>query len=247
MFKWVMCFACLMCLMLASTLSAQEDTPIDTGAKVVRLAAPNVPLDNNVTSWLETGAFAVAYPVGNDIKATPGPAPAPYPTAKVWESGIEQLGSSAVVCDGLTFVNGPNWVPNKQALVLWTIRIPRANWRTASEFNRDLTLQLWVDWNQNKAWEKSERMIVQSFNVRDLVPTTAPYVEVQYLTMFTIPNIEPPATVPVGKLYETRLWVRGAVTYDDSDASPAGQALFGEYEDWLTNYQTTKVATKVKG
>jgi len=246
-FKWIMSIVCLTCLMLASTLSAQEDTPIDTGAKVVRLAAPNVPSDYNVKSWLETGTFGLTFPVNNDLKATPGPAPAPYPTAKVWDPGIEQLGGSAVTCDGLAFVNGPNWVPGKQALVLWTIRIPRASARMASEFDRDLTLQLWVDWNQSKTWEKSERVIVQSFNVRNLFPTTAPYIEVQYLTMFTIPSISPPLNGAAMKLYQTRLWVRGAVTYDDNDASPAGQALFGEYEDWMTSYQEAQTATRTKG
>ena len=246
-FKWIMCIACLTCLMLASTLSAQEEIPIDTGGKVIRLAAPNVPAEFNITTWLQTGDFGVAYPVDNMRKAAPGPAPAPYPVAKVWDKGIEQLGVSAVTCDGMCFVNGPLWVPGKNALVLWTIRVPNPSRRLATEFDRDLTLQLWVDWNENRAFDKGERMIVQSFNIGNLFPTMAPFIEIQYLTTFTVGHL--PQYVRTGgtSKYETKLWVRTAVSYDDNDASPAGQALFGEYEDWLLNFQENQSAIKTKG
>jgi hypothetical protein len=46
--------------------------------------------------------------------------------------------------------------------------------------------------------------------------------------------------------YETKLWVRGALTYDDNDAAPMGDFLFGECEDYLLNYQDIQTGTKDK-
>jgi hypothetical protein len=245
-------FACLVCLILASTVFAQDDIipvknlPTDN-VKIVRLYSSNLPPEFNLTGWLQTGDFGLAAPVDNEKKATPGPAPAPYPVAHIWDKGIEQLGASSGICDGICFVNGPNWVPNKVALVLWTIRIPNPVSRLATEFNQDLTVQLWVDWNENKAWEKRERVMCESLNVHNLFPSTAQYIEVQYLTSFVIPNVVGHMGGSGATKFESKLWVRGALTYDDVDASPAGQALFGEYEDYQVSFQEIQTGTKTKG
>ena len=244
--KWSISLACLVCLILASTVIAQDDAiPIET-SRVVRLYSSNVPPEFNVAYWVETGDLGVLAPVDNDKKAKPGPAPAPYPMALIWEKGIEQLGVSSTVCDGICFVNGPNWVPNKRALILWTIRIPNPAKRLVTEFARDLTMQFWVDWNENKVWEKRERMINETINVRGLLPSSAQNIEVQYLTSFEIPAIRSHQTGTAATKYETKLWARGALPYDDNDASPAGQALFGEYEDYQLSYQLVQTATAQK-
>lgn len=227
---------CLICLILASTIHAQEEIAIRTD-NVVRLYSPNLPADINVAEWVRTGELAVLAPIDNPGKATPGPAPAPYPVATIWEKGIEQLGASSATCDGICFVNGPLWVPGKHSLILWTVRMPNPARRLQSEFVKDLTLQLWVDWNENKAWEQRERVIVQSINLQNLLPSTAPYIEVQYLTSFFIPHLPQYAGAVGPTKYSTKLWVRGALTYDDSDAAPMGDMLFGETEDYLVNFQ----------
>jgi hypothetical protein len=247
--KWKAALACLVCLMLASTLAAQDDDiAVVQSDMVIRLASPSVAGELDVATWLATGELKLsAGPVNNPNKATPGPAPAPYARAVVWEKGIEQLGASPTVCDGICFVNGPQWVANKLALVLWTIRIPNPSRRLLSEFSRDLTLQLWVDWNQNKAWEKRERVIEETLNLADLLPSIAPYVEIQYMTSFVVPRITHFAGGYGVTKYEAKVWVRGALTYDDPDASPVGETLFGEYEDYLLNWFEIQTGTKTKG
>ncbi|RJR29881.1 MAG: hypothetical protein C4574_02970 [Candidatus Latescibacterota bacterium] len=240
---------CLVCLMLASTLAAQDDDiAVVRKDNVVRLASPSVSAEFDVAHWVATGELILAAgPVNNTNKATPGPAPAPYAQAVVWEKGIEQLGASATICDGITFVNGPQWVANKPALVLWTIRIPNPSRRLLSEFSRDLTLQLWVDWNENKVWEKRERVIEQTLNFADLLPSSAPYIEIQYMTSFVVPRITHFAGGYGVTKYEAKVWVRGGLTYDDPDASPVGETLFGEYEDYLLNWFEIQTGTKTKG
>jgi hypothetical protein len=244
--------ACLVCLILASSVFAQDDVipiknvPTET-VNVVRLYSSNLPSEFNLTSWLETGNFGLAAPVNNEKKATPGPAPAPYPTAKIWEKGIEQLGVSSAVCDGVCFVNGPNWVPGKVALIQWTIRIPNPANRLTTEFQRDLTLQLWVDWNENKAWEKNERVIFENLNVHNLLPSHAQYIEVQYLTSFMIPQVAAHVGGSGATKVDAKVWARCGLTYDDNDASPNGQVLFGEYEDYQLLFQQITTGTKVKG
>ena len=246
--RWIASFACLVCLMLASTLAAQDDAQVIDVTKVVRLAAPNMPAEFDVSHWIETGELIVSGgPVNNTNKAVPGPAPAPYVPAKVWEMGIEQLGASAATCDGVCFVNGPQWVAGKQALVLWTIRIPRPSARLTSEFSRDMTLQLWVDWNESKSWEKRERVICQSINLANLLPSIKPYVEIQYMTSFTVPRITEFVGGSGATKYSAKLWTRCALTYDDVDASPLGETLFGEYEDYQLEWFEIQTGTKVKG
>lgn len=241
-------FACLVCLILASTLCAQDEISVKTDT-VIRLYSPNLPADVNAAVWAQTGELGVLAPIDNTNKATPGPAPTPYPVPMVWEQGIEQLGLSSDACDGICFVNGPLLVPGKWMLVLWTVRIPTSAQRLTSEFARDLTLQLWVDWNENKAWEQRERMLVQNLNIQNLVPAAASYLEVQYLTSFRVPTVAPWAGTGGGGVtkYNAKLWIRCGLTYDDNDAAPMGDALFGEYEDYLVNYQEIQPGTKTKG
>ncbi len=236
--------ACLVCLILSSALHAQDEIAVKTD-NVVRLHSPHLPAEVNVAEWVNTGNLGLLAPVDNTKKATPGPAPAPYPTAKIWEKGIEQLGASGATCDGICFVNGPLWVPNKHALILWTIRIPNPGARLKSEFMRDLTLQLWVDWDENKAWDKRERMIVQNVNVQNLLPSSAPFIEIQYLTSFVIPHLPQFVAGSGTAKYSAKLWVRGALTYDDNDAAPMGDFLFGECEDYLVNFQENQSNTNI--
>jgi hypothetical protein len=235
-------FACLICLILVSTLQAQDEIRVTTD-NVVRLCSPNLPAEFITAEWVRTGEFGLLAPVDNPGKATPGPAPAPYPVATIWEKGIEQLGASNAVCDGICFVNGPLWVPGKHALILWTVRIPNPGKRLQNEFVRDLTLQLWVDWNENKAWEQTERMIVQNINVQNYLSTPAPFIEIQYLTSFVIPHLPQYAGGSGATKYSTKLWIRGALTYDDNDAAPMGDFLFGECEDFLVNFQENQSST----
>ena len=243
-FKLSALFICLVSLILTSTVFAQDEPTVKTD-NVVRLYSPNLPADVNVAAWVKTGDFGLTAPIDNTKKATPGPAPAPYPVAAIWEKGIEQLGISGAVCDGICFVNGPLWVPGKHALILWTIRIPNPGKRLQSEFMRGLTLQLWVDWNENKAWEQRERMIVQNVNVQNLLATPASFIEIQYLTSFVIPHLPQFVASSGTAKYSTKLWVRGALTYDDNDAAPMGDFLFGECEDYKVDFQENQSTTKI--
>lgn len=254
--KWTVALSCLVCLILASSLLAQDDEVrvVKPAENVVRLASPSVTSELDVSHWIETGEIMVTCdPAGDPNRVIPGPAPAPYPVAVVWEKGIEQLGASKDVCDGLWFINGHLLVAGKKALVLWKIRIPNPSQRLQDEFSRDLALQLWVDWNENKNWEKSERMIFEKLNVENLVrfiqgfPVTLPYLEVYYLTCFSVPKIVKFEGGRGATKYETRVWVRGALTYDDEDASPVGETLFGEYEDYQLNWFEIRTGDKTKG
>jgi hypothetical protein len=250
--KWLTCFACLMCLILSSVVFAQEDDVILTQpvTKVIRLYSQDLPPDVNLQAYLSSGEVKLT----NGLecvapKITPGPAPAPYPQAIVWEKGIEQLGGSSVTCDGIWFINGNLWSPHQLALVLWKISIPHPSVRRAEEFTKDLTLSLWVDCNEDKAWGRNERMINDSFNIKKLFPNTWSCLEIYYLSWFFIPRATSFVEVNCGggvKRYETKLWVRGTLSYDDADVSPAGQALFGEYEDYLINYFEIVYGNKTK-
>jgi hypothetical protein len=148
------------------------------------------------------------------------------------------------------FINGNLWQPHKIALVLWKIRIPNASVRLASEFERDLTLSLWVDSNEDNAWGKSERVLGESFNIGWLFPNDWSRIEIWYLSWFQIPSVTTfDANCGGGKVtkYTTKLWARGAISYDDADASPAGELLFGEVEDYRFNYFEIRYPEKQRG
>jgi hypothetical protein len=248
--KWVALLSCLACLILASTVLAQEEEVVVDQNKVVRLYQKDIPQNVNLQAYLSTGEVKLAGGVQCfPSKIIPGPAPAPYPQAIIWEKGIEQLGTTPVTCDGIVFLTGDQWMPNQLVLMLWKIRIPQPSRRLASEFNRDLTLSLWVDLNEDKAWGQNERMVNESFNIHWLFPYRFSCLEVWYLTWFVVPKASAVSThCGTGwTKYTTKLWMRGALSYDDVDVSPMGQSLFGEFEDYQISYQEIKTGQKTKG
>ncbi|HEX5130953.1 MAG TPA: GEVED domain-containing protein [Candidatus Krumholzibacteria bacterium] len=178
-----------------------------------------------------------------------GPAPADYPAINVSEQSFEQLGMSNAEIDGVWFLNHGNfYVPNRKALVLWTVRIPNASARTQAEFESDLTLSMWVDWNQDTMWREGERMIHFSFNLADRFPSSDDDIVVSYLTSFRVPDVT--ATMTSNAKYGNSgkdiryMWVRAVVACDDPDMSADGDQLFGEYEDYrVAYYIENKVAT----
>ncbi len=169
------------------------------------------------------------------------PAPAEYSTIAISEQSFEQLGASNAEIDGVWFINHGNfYVPNKKALILWVVRIPNASLRMPAEFQQDLTVSMWVDWNQDDKWKPGERMIHHSFNLADRFPTTDGEIVVSYLTSFQVPDVTEIMTSSAkygnsGKDIR-HLWVRAVVAYDDADMSPDGAQLFGEYEDYRVAY-----------
>jgi hypothetical protein len=88
--KWKAALACLVCLMLASTLAAQDDDiAVVQSDMVIRLASPSVAGELDVATWLATGELKLsAGPVNNPNKATPGPAPAPGGGGGGWGRAI---------------------------------------------------------------------------------------------------------------------------------------------------------------
>ena len=138
--------------------------------------------------------------------------------------------------DGIYLINGNMWVPRSIALVLWRIRVPEAALRLASEFEKDLTLSLWVDWNQDEMWGKNELMLNEHFNIQEYFPTDEDYLEFWYLSCFRVPFSSDFENVSCIWDVRERLWVRGALSYDDPDTSPDGECLFGEIEDYEITY-----------
>lgn len=170
-----------------------------------------------------------------------GPAPEPYPTIAISENSYEHLGASNVQIDGVVFENHGNfYVPYKEAIVLWTVRIPNASQRSAAELAEDLTLSLWIDWNQDSVWKAGERMIHYSFNLASYLPTVDDEIVVSYVTSFIVPDMTQilQANAKFGNSDKDirNLWARALVAYDDNDASPDGAQLFGEYEDYRVAY-----------
>jgi hypothetical protein len=246
----VVSLACLICLVLASTVSAQDEVTVVSTEKVVRLYSSNLPPEVDLLAYINSGEVKLTSGERCEApKILPGPAPAPYPQAVVWEKGFEQLGPTSVKCDGMWFINGNLWQPHKIALIMWKIRIPQPSKRLASEFERDLTLSLWVDNNEDKTWGKNERIINESFNLKKFFPNRWSFLEVWYLTCFRVPPITAMGQQCGGGAvkYEAKLWLRGALSYDDVEVSPAGQFLFGEVEDYQINYFEIKYDNKKKG
>jgi len=211
----------VLCLLFAiSTLYAQiTEAPIEAlNSKVIYLYQEGLSEDVDLETYSRTGEVILQ---GQDIlppKITPGPAPDYYPHVHMWEKGMEQLGESPDECDGIWFVNGNLWHPNKWALVRWKIRIPNANERMATEFEQDVNLHLWVDFNNDRAWGKNEKMLEEHLNLGEYFPTSSPYIEISYLTKFRIPDDFDFALIAgtVDKI-EGRVWVRGIISYDDPD------------------------------
>lgn len=194
----------------------------------------------DVESYQLTGDVSFNTGTGSVNKVDPGPAPSPYPHIHCWEPHFEILGTSFDT-DGIRFINvGSNWVKGKLALVLWTIRLPNATERMASEFDEDLTLSMWVDWDGDEAWSKSEKVMTHHLNMHDLMPAEYEPMTVYYLTGFHVPDLEAMMASNARwwdwKKDYRKLWVRGVVAYDDPDVSPDGEQLFGEVEDYRLTY-----------
>lgn len=213
--------------------------------------------DNKVADEVDIGRYTtkgeVAFLTGTAkfCEADKGPAPAPYPHIHRWEPDYEQLGASLVETDGILFINLAKYlVKNRKALVLWKIVIPNANARMVSEFGEDLTLSMWVDWDQDEMWAKNELVIRSHFNIAQLLPTDEENLCIYYLTSFRVPDVNEIMSLNAWwdhmKNKEIRhFWARGIVSYDDGDVSPDGEQLFGEIEDYRVSYLVmTKQAMK---
>jgi hypothetical protein len=194
----------------------------------------------DIESYLLTGDVSFKTGTGNISKVDPGPAPSPYPQVHVWEQHFEYLGPSSDH-DGIRFINhGRHWIKNKLALVLWIIELPSATERMASEFDEDVTLAMWVDWNSDGQWSKSDKVMTHNLNMHDLMPADEEPVTVFYLTGFRVLDLEA-MMMANGKWWEwkkdyRKLWVRGVMAYDDADVSPDGEQLFGDVEDYWVTY-----------
>lgn len=222
--------------------------------KYLYLYDPSVVGEVDINTYTTNGTVLKAGgggPYNHNI--TVGPAPAAYPTIDISTRSFEFLGTSSAQIDGVVFVNHANYyVPNRLALVLWTIRIPVAAQRAPSEFDKDLTLSLWVDWNQDNLWKPSERMLTKSLNVANQFPTTQDEIVIEYLASFRVPDITSQEFLNMQAKFgssgkEVRyLWVRTLVAYDDADVSPDGDQLFGEYEDYRIGYSVKDPATSAQ-
>jgi hypothetical protein len=203
----------------------------------------------DLDEYTTTGEVAFKKGIAKISDADKGPAPDPYPHVHMWEPGYEMMGYNVPQVDGIWFINlGNHWVKNQKALVLWRIKVPDANARMVSEMAEDLTLSLWVDWDQNQMWDKDEIMLRSHINVGEHMPTTDESMVFYYLTSFTVPDINDIMSAEKVLVQRSReimyFWVRGSIAYDDPDVSPDGEQLFGEVEDYRIAYLT--ITEKVK-
>lgn len=229
--------------LLIFALALSMSVPVAYAGRNIYLYDPSVVGDIDLNAYLLDGT--VKKPGGGAFQSyvQKGPAPSPYPTIDVSENSFEHLGTSNVQIDGVVFENHGNYyVPNKEAIVLWTIRIPNASQRAHGEFENDLTLSLWIDWNQDNVWKPGERMITRSFNVASEFPNVQGEIVIEYVTSFIVPNIMSEEFLSAQAKYGNSqkdlryLWTRALVAYDDADVSPDGDQLFGEYEDYRVVY-----------
>jgi hypothetical protein len=170
-----------------------------------------------------------------------GPAPPPFPAINIAERSFEQIGASNALIDGVVFLNhNKHYVANRRALVLWVIQIPNASARLASEFDQDLTLSLFVDWNQDESWKENERTTRATLDLQPYLPTASDNIVVYYLTSFRVPDVT--NLMESNKKFGNagkdvrHMWARAVLSYDDFDMSAGGAQLFGEYEDYLLSY-----------
>lgn len=224
--------AFLLCVLFAATPAFSGD---------VFLYDESIADEVDVGRFAQKGEVAFLTGIAKYLDTNKGPAPDPYPHVHTWEAGIEQLGTSNVEMDGILFINqGQHWVKNKLALVLCKIVIPNANQRMQSEFAEDMTLSMWVDWDQSEAWDKDELQIRNHFNLADQFPTDDETITVYYLTAFRVPDVEEMLSSQKGwKQWQKDIryyWVRGTLACDDPDVSPDGEQLFGEVEDYRVSY-----------
>mgnify|MGYP006297397655 CR=1 FL=1 len=249
--KLTVLFICLLCLFISFSKPHTQEMALDeTNGKTINLIQKDLPSDVfELNTYLQSGEIVLL----SDDKIlppaiTPGPAPEPYPTINFMEKGIEQLGVSADDCDGIWFVNANLWHPNKWALVWWKINIPNANDRLESEFEKDMTVSLWVDWNRDNEWSQNEKMLCESINLQEYFPTEEEALEIRYMTMFRVPDAALLYDASEGNdRLEVKVWARGVMSYDDPDTSPDGDCLCGESEDFKINYfQILKKSKDIK-
>jgi len=182
--------------------------------------------------------------MGESCMTEPGPAPDPYPRIRFLGPCFEQLGASNTNMDGISFFTRGNhgyWKKNGRVFVLWKIHVPSADERAATDFEEDITLSMWVDWDQNQVWDRGELVIRKSVNIGDYVPAGDTNVYLNCLTSFRVPDITRSAAtnrVPANKFNSAtvHLWVRGSVSYDNAAVSPDGDQLYGEFEDYRVGY-----------
>jgi hypothetical protein len=213
----------------------------------VYLYSPEVADLIDVQHYIVSGHIFWLMGVGSMRYVEPGPAPAPYPEIVLWEPDIERLGASGDEMDGIRFINhGTHWVKDRLALVLWRIDIPEASARLASDFAENLSVCLWVDWNQDQMWNKNEAMIRRHLNLSQHIPFVHPTLHVYFLTAFRVPDLDLVAALKKkhGDNEILDLWVRGVVAYDDPDMSPDGEQLFGDVEDYMVKYMKQKPKDK---
>jgi hypothetical protein len=236
MFVWMF----LLCLILTAPIANGQDMN-------VYLYDEEVTNDDvDVSQYLATGEVHMRGGHGYWHKVTPGPAPDPYPHVHMWEPGIERLGSSSAEIDGIYFLNvGQYWMAKQWALVVWKIQIPQASLRQANEFTEDLTLSLWIDWNQDEQWGKNEKLFAKHINLSSHFPTNCHTMYAYYLTKFRVPDIDDYLSQDCfGNKDLRKLWIRGTLSYDDPDVSPDGEQLFGEVEDYQITYMVNKKKKK---
>ncbi|UCF05011.1 MAG: hypothetical protein JSV33_13980 [bacterium] len=239
----VMFLTVLLCLTLTVSSGFAQDfkviDPNEQPGRILRLYQDGMPSDVDLEAYLQTGEVKLKSGLSCiPPKVTPGPAPDPYPHVHMWEQGIEQLGPTSVECDGIWFINGNIWHPKKWALVMWRVKIPDPKERLATEFENDITLSLWVDWNQDKMWGQNELMIRENLNIHKFFPFLYSCLEIWYLTWFRIPratSFSEECSQGITK-FTAKLWTRGMVSYDDADVSPDEECLFGEVEDYQISY-----------
>ena len=224
----------LILVMSASVLYADQEIYLYSG---------DITGEIDIDRFVSSGEIMFLTGTANKQYIVPGPAPEPYPELHVWETGIEQIGPSGMEIDGMVFINhGTHWVAGRRALVEWKIDIPQAAARLANEFEQNLTITLWVDWNRDQQWAQNEQMILQHFNLHEFFPTTDGMIHVTYLTSFRVPDVDDLLS-SARKGDKDRdvynLWVRGVLSYDDASVSPDQEQLFGDGEDYMVRYMKT--------
>ncbi|MHA2429170.1 MAG: hypothetical protein ACXADB_14205 [Candidatus Hermodarchaeia archaeon] len=226
--------AFLLCLILSASIVHAEDLEI-------YLYDPDVNSIVNIQKYLSTGEVDMKNADNKRQRVTLGPAPAPYPQINVWETDFEQLGGALPTIHGIYFHNaGTFWVKKKWALIVWKIVIPQPSMRFANEFEQDITLSMWVDWNQNEAWGKNELMVRKHINLQEYFPNDAETMTVWSLTKFRVADLEDFMQSDKWQNKDLRkLWVRGVLSCDDPDVSPDGEQVFGEYQDYMVTYMVT--------
>jgi len=199
----------------------------------------------DVNAFEQTGDVTFLDGFGDSCLTEPGPAPDPYPQIRFLGPCFEQLGNSNTAIDGISFTTHGShtyWKKNTQVFVLWKIHIPSAHLRAAADFEQDITMSMWVDWDQNETWDRDELVVRKTVSLRHYLPTGKDDVYLYYLTTFRTPDIS--RTVPVntgsGKDHNKELaylWVRGSLSYDNPVVSPDGDQLYGEFEDYRVGYR----------